>query len=132
MKRIVFAVIGLCILAVWPPVTQAQQTVTYTWTAPTTGGAVSAYQFAVKSGSSAWATMTDSTAARSVTYTQPDASVHQTRARAFNHILEAVTDASGQLIGTRYVRQYGPWSDYSIPNVVSPAAPGGCGRPVKQ
>lgn len=130
MKRTI-AVLFLFVIAVWPPISHAQQSVTYSWTAPTTGGAVSAYQFWTKYGANAWTVHADSTVTRSVTFTQPAGTVCQVKVRAFNHRLEAILDANGQMIGQRSVRRYGVDSPYGIPNVTDISAPGGCGRPVK-
>jgi len=130
--QILTAALFLLALTGFPPTAGAQESVTYTWTAPTTGGAVDGYQARVKRGAGPWQVLADSLAVRSVTYTQPAGSVDQLQVYAFNHRLEAILDGNGQLIGQRSVRQYGQGSPYGVPNVTDVNAPGGCGRPVRQ
>ncbi len=131
MKRIIAALALLAISAAWPPTSQAQQAVTYTWTAPTTGGAVLGYTVWRNAGTGIWVSVVDSTQTRTYTYTQPAGTSHQIKVAAFNR--RSVPIMSGELmVGTTTARQYGPDSPFSVPNSTDINVPGGCGRPVKQ
>ena len=131
MKKLA-AIIILVSMAVWPPISHAQQSITYSWTAPTTGGAVLGYTVYLNPGNGTWIVAQDSTATRSYTYTQPAATSHQIKVAAFNRGVSPVM--VGELITMTLVgpRRYGPDSPFSVPSTVDPAAPGGCGRPTKQ
>lgn len=131
MKRIIAAVALLAISAAWPPTSQAQQSITYTWSAPTTGGTVLGYTVYLNPGNGTWIVAQDSTATRSYTYTQPAGTSQQIKVAAFNRSVSPVM--VGELITMTLVgpRRYGPDSPFSVPSTIDPAAPGGCGRPAK-
>ena len=132
MKRITTATIILLALAIWPPASKAQESVTYTWTAPTTGGPVWGYTVYRNTGNGTWTVAVDSTQTRSYSYSQPAGSSHQIKVAAFNRGVTPIM--SGELVIGQAVssRRYGPDSPFSVPNTVDIAAPGGCGRPSKQ
>lgn len=130
--KLTIGFIALLIIAAWPPVTYAQEAVSYTWTAPTTGGPVWAYTVYRNTGNGTWTVAVDSTQARTYAYTQPAGTSHQIKVAAFNRSITPIM--SGDLIiGTAVsARRYGPDSPLSVPSTVDIAAPGGCGRPAKQ
>lgn len=114
----------------FPPVSQAQEAVTYTWTAPTSGGTPAGYQVQRNLGNGVWVVAADSIATRSFTYTQPAGSSEQIRVAGIWRGSEPVM--VGELIvATRYLRIIGPWSQNSLP-YTPPVQTGGCGRPVRQ
>jgi len=132
MLRLSAALFFVFAMSVYPPPSSAQQTASYTWTAPTTGGAVLGYTVYLNPGTGTWIVAQDSATTRSYTYTQPAGTSHQVKVAAFNRAVTPIM--SGELIiGTAVgPRRYGPDSPLSTPSTVDPAAPGGCGRPVKQ
>ena len=134
MRRHTTALLALLLLVplltAWPPAASAQESVTYTWTAPTTGGTPAGYQVQRNAGNGVWTVAADSISTRSFTYTQPAGSSEQIRVAGIWRGSEPVM--VGELIvATRYLRIIGPWSQNSLP-YTPPVQTGACGRPVRQ
>ncbi|HAM56409.1 MAG TPA: hypothetical protein DC063_03745 [Arenimonas sp.] len=135
MAQLAAAVLFLIALAAFPPAGQAQEAVTYTATAPTTGNTPVGYQWWTKIGTSAWTVQAvagaDSTVTPTATFTVPVGVPHQVYVRAFDRVATPVMQGE-QMVGVTTARRFGVQSPYGVPYTPPTSAPGGCGRPVRQ
>ena len=124
------------VLVGFPPSASAQtESVRYVATAPTTGSTTVGYRWWIKYGAAAWTVLTvagsDSTLTPTITCAATVGVPHQVWVEAYDRPGVAVMSGE-EMIGATTVRRYGPRSPYAIPYNPTSAAPGGCGRPVRQ
>lgn len=111
MARLALGLFLILSFAVSAPA--APVTVTYTWTAPTTGSPVISYDVEITNNGTTWTSYAVATTT-SVSVTVQELQMVQIRVRG--------KDALGRP---------GPWSVASDPWTNDPGPPGGCGKPTR-
>lgn len=115
MKKNLIAVALLLVLFSLPAGAQTSTSVTYTWTAPTTGSPCVSYEVerTIDAGTT-WVAYTTTTSTTAIVVAPANVAI-QIRVRG--------VDALGRK---------GPWSQPADPYSYDPGAPGSCGKPARQ